>query len=231
MSLKQTIRQTIASGEQTGESPLLPTAAVITAALLYATLPAKFISGSSGLVTFARVLVPLLSIGLIIPLALTTRRRLVHSVTRRTAALIVIALLSTANTISIVLLVHLIVVGHKVNGHELIRAAIHIWCTNVIVFALWFWELDGGGPLSRRLERAQYPDFLFPQTDQPAYAPPDWQPLFLDYLYVSFTNAMAFSPTDTMPLTRWAKFLMLVQSAASLLLLAMVAARAVNILQ
>ena len=75
------------------------------------------------------------------------------------------------------------------------------------------------------------PDFLFPQQAAPEFAPPNWQPRFLDYLYLSFTNATAFSPTDTMPFTRWAKMLMLAESGASLLLLVMVAARAVNILQ
>jgi len=123
------------------------------------------------------------------------------------------------------------VTGHKVNGHELIIAAIHIWCTNVIAFALWFWQLDSGGPVARRRRTGVPPDFLFPQQAAPEFAPPNWQPRFLDYLYLSFTNATAFSPTDTMPFTRWAKMLMLAESGASLLLLVMVAARAVNILQ
>jgi hypothetical protein len=101
---------------------------------------------------------------------------------------------------------------------------------NVIVFGLWFWQLDGGGPVARRSEKRRVADFLFPQQTIPELAA-DWQPNFIDYLYVSFTNATAFSPTDTMPLSQWAKILMLVQSAAALLLAVMVAARAVNILQ
>jgi len=105
-----------------------------------------------------------------------------------------------------------------------------MWCLNVLVFALWFWELDNGGPVARMHAGAAGRDFLFPQQTEPAVAPPSWRPLFLDYLYVSFTNATAFSPTDAMPLTRWAKMLMLVESAASLVLALMVAARAVNIL-
>ncbi len=217
--------------EEVGESRLLPAAAVLTAAGLYATLPAKFISGSTGFLSVARWVVPALALALIVPLALTApKRRLVRSIRRRTAALVVISVLTAANTASIVLLVHLIVNAHKVNGHELIRAAIHIWCTNVIVFGLWFWQLDSGGPMERRRAEGRPPDFLFPQVATPEFAPENWQPTFLDYLYVSFTNAMAFSPTDTMPLTQWAKTLMLVESGASLLLLVMVAARAVNIL-
>lgn len=121
-------------------------------------------------------------------------------------------------------------IGRHVAAHELIRAAIHMWCTNVIVFALWFWQLDSGGPMVRHAEASTTPDFLFPQTATPEFASPGWRPKFLDYLYVSFTNATAFSPTDAMPLTQWAKMLMLVESASSLLLLVMVAARAVNIL-
>lgn len=222
----------LARADVLGESSLLPIAAVLTAAGLYATLPAKFIAGSSGLITAARLFVPALSVALILPLALSApKRRFIASIPRRTFALAVVALLTIAETGSIVLLVYLIVNGHKVNGHELIRAAIHIWCTNVIVFSLWFWQLDAGGPRARLLENRTGRDFLFPQFAAPELAPPHWRPTYLDYLYTSFTNAMAFSPTDVMPLTRWAKMLMLVQSAASLLLLTMVAARAVNILK
>jgi hypothetical protein len=105
-----------------------------------------------------------------------------------------------------------------------------MWCLNVLVFALWFWELDNGGPAKRRTAGMEGSDFLFPQQtpDVPAA---DWRPLFLDYLYVSFTNATAFSPTDTLPLSRWAKMLMLLEAAASLVLALMVAARAINILK
>jgi hypothetical protein len=177
--------------------------------------------------------VPAVAAALIIPLALTAQdRRGVYSFRRRTIMLGVIAILSVANTGSIVLLVKLIVDGSHVDGHQLIRAAIHIWCTNVLTFGLAYWQLDSGGPVARRgTALAQRPDFLFPQMTAPEFAEKDRRPLFLDYIYVAFTNAVAFSPTDAMPLTRTAKTLMLVQSGASLLLLAMVAARAVNILK
>jgi hypothetical protein len=106
-----------------------------------------------------------------------------------------------------------------------------MWCLNVLVFALWFWELDNGGPAARRTAGPEGRDFLFPQQAAPELTEAVWRPLFLDYLYVSFTNATAFSPTDAMPLSRWAKMLMLVESAASLVLALMVAARAINILK
>ncbi|MBV9547646.1 MAG: hypothetical protein JOY61_25010, partial [Chloroflexi bacterium] len=110
-------------------------------------------------------------------------------------------------------------------------SAMQIWLTNVIVFGLWYWELDRGGPSARVRADHREPDFLFPQMITPAVAPADWYPRFWDYLYVAFTNATAFSPTDTMPLTVVAKSLMTIQSIVSLLTVALVAARAVNILQ
>ncbi|MFI9808656.1 hypothetical protein ACIHEJ_30590 [Streptomyces sp. NPDC052301] len=106
-----------------------------------------------------------------------------------------------------------------------------IWVTNVIVFALWYWEWDRGGPMARVRGRHQYADFLFVQMQSPELAPPDWEPAFLDYLYLSFTNATAFSPTDVMPLTRWSKMLMMLQSSVSLVTVVLVVARAVNILK
>jgi uncharacterized membrane protein len=106
-----------------------------------------------------------------------------------------------------------------------------IWLTNVIVFALWYWEWDRGGPMARVLGQRQYADFLFAQMQNPESAPPDWEPAFLDYLYLSFTNSTAFSPTDVMPLSRWAKMLMMLQSSVSLVTVVLVVARAVNILK
>ena len=221
----------MASTAELGESSLLPAAAVLTAAGLYATLPARFIANSGGLIGAVRLVVPAVAVMLVVALVLAAPGKGRNApVSRRTLMLAAIAMLALANIASIYLLVHLIVNGHTVNGHELIRAAIHIWCTNVIVFALGYWQLDAGGPRARRQGQRRPPDFLFPQAVAPEFATPGWQTMFLDYVYVSFTNAIAFSPTDAMPLTRRAKMLMLFQSSASLLLLAMVAARAVNIL-
>jgi hypothetical protein len=239
---KQTagVQLPLAAVEELGESPVWPALAVITAAGLYATLPGKFIVGSgSGAFGALRWLVPALTVVLLVPLALTVpNARLVRQVgrhaqtlglSRRLASGGVIALLSLTNGISIILLVHLLVGGAHTQANLLLRAGIHLWITNVLVFALWFWQLDGGGPLARRLNPAYVWDFLFPQQ---MLGEPErrWQPTFIDYLYVAFTNATAFSPTDAMPLTRRAKVLMIAQSAASLLLAIMVVARAVNIL-
>jgi uncharacterized membrane protein len=105
-----------------------------------------------------------------------------------------------------------------------------IWLTNVIVFSLWYWELDRGGPVARAHATRAHPDFLFAQMQNPELAPSDWEPGFADYLYLSFTNATAFSPTDVLPLSRWAKLTMMLQSAVSLATVALVIARAVNIL-
>jgi len=106
-----------------------------------------------------------------------------------------------------------------------------IWLTNVIVFALWYWEFDRGGPAARAHAVKPYPDFQFVQMATPELAAPHWEPAFGDYLYLAFTNAAAFSPTDVMPLSRWAKMAMLVQSAISMITVALVIARAVNILR
>jgi hypothetical protein len=112
-----------------------------------------------------------------------------------------------------------------------VLASINIWRTNVIVFSPWFLQLDGGGPSKRTPgQTGRDRDFLFPQLENPEQAPVGWRPMYLDYLYTSFTNAAAFGPTDTLPLTAWAKLLMLVESGASLLTPVMVASRAVNVI-
>src|SRR5262249_26118113 len=107
--------------------------------------------------------------------------------------------------------------------------ALTVWGTNVNTFGLWFWEFDRGGPVRRLQPDLPPPDFQFPQMENPQLAEPGWKPHLLDYLYVSFTNSVAFSPTDAMPLTRRAKMLMLSESAVSSVTILLVAARAVNI--
>jgi hypothetical protein len=225
-----------------GESPLWPTAAIITSAILYADLPSRFIAGSSaGAFTAARWVVPTLTVVLLAALvasvpggklmrSLNVRADRLH-VTRRWLSLALIAIVSAANSASIILLVHLLLHGAHANAPALLRAAVHMWVTNVLLFGLWFWQLDGGGPLERPKCAPHDRDFLFPQQTEPMLMAGGWQPKFLDYLFVSFTNAAAFSPTDTLPLSRWAKMLMLVEAAISLTLAVMVVARAVNILK
>ncbi|WP_246277861.1 DUF1345 domain-containing protein [Phytohabitans rumicis] len=114
-------------------------------------------------------------------------------------------------------------------GDVLVSGAV-IWLTNVIVFALWYWLLDRGGPAVRASATRLQPDFLFPQMTLPDLAHEKWRPVFVDYLYLAFTNSTAFSPTDTMPLARWGKMAMTVQSCVSFLIVVLVIARAVNAL-
>jgi uncharacterized membrane protein len=149
---------------------------------------------------------------------------------RRAVALTLIGVVSAANLLSLGLLVHYLLHTGRVTGIDLIRAGAEIWVTNVLLFAVWYWELDRGGPLARKLEECPAPDFLFPQMTEERLGRWDWRSNYVDYLYVSFTNATAFSPTDTMPLSSMAKMLMLVQSLTSLVTLGLVVARAVNIL-
>ncbi len=150
---------------------------------------------------------------------------------RRVAALVLISIVSAANLLSLVLLAHYLVgTTGRAGGQQLIIAGAEIWITNVLIFAIWFWEFDRGGPQGRRLAEMPAPDFLFPQYTEDYLGRWGWRPRYVDYLYTSFTNATAFSPTDTMPLSAWAKMAMLVQSLASLITLGLVVARAVNIL-
>jgi uncharacterized membrane protein len=222
------VRRAIPPAEELGESPLWPAAAILAAAGLYADLPSRFIAGAhAGAFGVVRWVVPGLTLLVLASLAaIRPRGRL----TRRRLAIGTIGIVSAANSVSIALLIHLLINGAHAQASTLLRAAVHMWLVNVLLFALWFWQLDGGGPLSRPSCTPAQRDFLFPQQTEEALAGSGWRPLFLDYLYVSFTNATAFSPTDTMPLSRWAKMLMLVQSAISLSLAVMVVARAVNIL-
>jgi hypothetical protein len=151
----------------------------------------------------------------------------------RAASTALLMLITAANAVSAVLLIHAILVKlpAAATAGPLLTSGASVWGTNVIAFGLWYWEFDRGGPVMRAEGTAAHPDFMFPQMASPELAPPDWKPHFVDYLYLSFTNATAFSPTDVMPLARWAKITMAVQSAVALAVGALVIARAVNILQ
>ncbi len=170
-----------------------------------------------------------LFIGLLIANPVRFERR---STTARAGSIVLVLLVTLANAWSAARLVLEIVDGRAAGTPvQLLTAGGTVWATNVIAFALWYWEFDRGGPVHRSMGRAQFPDLMFPQMASPELAPPDWETRFVDYLYLSFTNAAAFSPTDVMPLARWAKLTMLLQSAVSLALAALVIARAINILQ
>jgi hypothetical protein len=149
----------------------------------------------------------------------------------RWASYTLLAAITVDNTLSAVVLDIRILSGEVSNkAAVLLGSGAAIYITNVIVFGIWYWELDRGGPFVRRAGERPYPDFMFPQMTERELAPPDWRPEFIDYLYVSFTNVVAFSPTDTMPMARWAKAMMTVQSMVSFTTLALVIARAVNVL-
>ncbi|HLH59630.1 MAG TPA: hypothetical protein VKV33_10825 [Streptosporangiaceae bacterium] len=169
----------------------------------------------------------LVIVGVLNPHRIDRESRLIRGL-----SLTLVSALSLANAWSAGRLVVGLVRGTQGNaaGPLLISGGI-IWLTNVIVFALWYWEFDRGGPVARAHATRLYPDFQFVQMTTPQMAPPSWEPIFFDYLYLAFTNAAAFSPTDVMPLSRWAKAAMLVQSVVSIVTVALVVARAVNILR
>jgi uncharacterized membrane protein len=199
--------------------------AVLLAAALNFALPARYAMGP-GWLEGALVIV------ILIPLTLAAPRRVPDE--RRWQQLLAVALIAVVNLFnvsSLVLLIRQLVTDSKsITGSHLLVAALVIWVTNVIVFGLWYWEMDRGGPDERLKQSHAAPDFLFPQMITPGCSEGDWSPGFLDYVYVAFTNSTAFSPTDTYPLTPWAKALMTLQAVVSLIAIAIVASRAVNIL-
>jgi hypothetical protein len=147
------------------------------------------------------------------------------------ATWVLLAAITIDNTASAVMLDIRIITGEVSNNAAvLLGSGAAIFVTNIIVFGIWYWELDRGGPFARHVGERPVPDFLFPQMTTPHVAKPDWRPTFVDYLYVSITNVMAFSPTDTMPLARWAKALMTIQAMVALSTAALVISRAVNVL-
>ena len=201
--------------------------ALLACIALYVVLP-------DSLVIKPKWLVPVLLAVLIIPLAFTHRHR--HPGEPRwlrPTSIGLIALVNIANIVSVIFLIQRQFWANSSqiqSGRTLFFSGILIWSTNVIVFALWYWEIDRGGPSARGSENERWPDFQFPQMENPKLAPENWHPSFYDYLYLAFTDASAFSPTDAMPLTRLSKGLMTVESAVSMLTIFIVVTRAVNIL-
>jgi uncharacterized membrane protein len=162
---------------------------------------------------------------LLVPLAWSVpRHRLEQMGRRRTVALALVGVITAANVLALAALIASLLKAQEKSGAELLLKGATIWSTNVVTFGLLFWELDRGGPMRRGAPAPPPPDFQFPQDENPAL------PRLVDYVYISFTNATAFSPTDAMPLTRRMKMLMLAESAISAITVLLVAARAVNIL-
>jgi uncharacterized membrane protein len=197
---------------------------ILSAIALQLSLPDRLTAGPTWLL-------PGLEGALLIGMFMATPRQLEQEhPRRRMVALGLTALVSAANIYSLAALTHLLLHGHANKGRELIISGMLIWLTNFLIFALWYWEADRGGPGKRAAGHDGAPDFLFPQMTDDRIEPLDWRPRFIDYLYVSLTNATAFSPTDTMPLTATAKSIMGIQSLVSLVTIGLIVSRAVNIL-
>jgi uncharacterized membrane protein len=149
---------------------------------------------------------------------------------RRTGLLLIAVMVVSAMAFTGVLIADL-VTGSEITSDPatLLVAGAKVWLTNVIAFALLYWQLDGGGPAQRAHRLPRHPDFGFPQLLTPELAPPAWRPQFIDYLYIALTTANAFSPADTPPLATWAKVAMAVQALVSFVIVGLVVARAVNV--
>ena len=201
-------------------------AALLTAACLTALLP--------GQLRFApRFLVPGLELALLVALVVGDPGRIdQRDKWIRWASLTLVTLLILGALWATGLLIHELIEGKSAVANDpakLLASGSIVWVSNNIAFSLFYWDLDGGGSAARLHLAPRYPDLAFPQQLSPELAPPRWRPLFIDYLYLGFTNATAFSPTDVMPLAPWAKVAMTVQSLVSLAILGLVVARAVNV--
>lgn len=208
----------------TGESPWPAQLTVLVAIGLQLALPERLTVGPSWLV-------PALEGALLAGMFVATPNELRHEhAGRRRVALGLTAFVSAANVYSLGALTHYLLHHEVANGRALIGSGLLIWLTNFLIFALWYWELDRGGPGVRAAGHDGPPDFLFPQMSDDHIEPVGWRPRFIDYLYVSLTNATAFSPTDTMPLSGMAKTVMGLQAMVSLVTIGLIVSRAVNIL-
>ena len=212
--------------------------AVLAATLLYITLPPRLTIGPVWIA-------PALVLFVLIPLSVFAPRRHVETTRSRIASIALIAIVNFFNLASVLLLVASFFRPEKTAFHQpgfLLHFGAQIWFTNILVFALWFWELDGDGPDARAQATSatdfENADFLFPQMQMsiagagtlPTCVDRLWKPQFFDYFYVAFTCATAFSPTDVMPLSRWAKALMTAEALVSLITIAIVLARAISLI-
>ena len=205
------------------ESRLPASIATLVIAALYLALPSELSLGPD-------VIFPIVAVLGVLPLTIADALGFHHALLR-VLALTLLGCTAASNGASLVLLVReLLATNTHMSGRQLLAGALTVWLANVLVFALWYWELDRGGPRRREFDGGDTPDFLFPQMTDAKELMPGWQPAFSDYLYFSSTNATAFSPTDTMPLTGIAKLLMSAQALSSFVLVVLVTARAVNIL-
>ncbi len=204
--------------------PMWPSlVALLAAGGLYAALPESLAIGPKGLL----VAIVLLAL---VPTEIAHSRGC-HKYCRP-VGLFVISSVTVGMIVSVVLLVKAIFVN-QVQPEQLLQSAIALWLTNVLVFAVWYWRLDAGGPHQRNLRGEHnhtFAAFLFPQMTLPGPEHDSWAPLFIDYLFLAFNTSTALSPTDVPVLSRWAKVLMMLQAVISLAVVVLLAARAVNIL-
>lgn len=150
----------------------------------------------------------------------------------RTAEFLAVGIALTLNSLNLLLAAYNLVENPgKLEPVPLFYTSVGIWSGNVLIFTLLYWLIDGGGPDARLSGTAKYPDFVFPAMEDDEHVPPGWQPDIIDYLFLGFTTSTAFSPTEAMPITSRAKLLMIVQSSVSLITIAIVAARTINILK
>ena len=193
--------------------------ALVVIGVLYALLPFRISIGPSWLLLpFEGVLLLPLVIALLI-------RRRVSPATFRVGSRILLGIVTIAFAVGIANLMFNL---PRQKGFVLIYSGLLLYGFNILMFALWYWQIDGGGPEQRRTSDRQAADFLFPQ--QLGGLDENWAPQFFDYLYLAFTAATAFSPTDTMPLSHRAKFLMMIESFFALILIGSVVSRAINII-
>ncbi len=204
-----------------------PVVAMLAIGGLYAALPATLLAGAP------RWLVVAIVVGLIVPMVVS--HYVGNHALHQTLGYVLNSIVTVALILSLALLLFE-VTQHEVSPPQLLRSAGLLWIANILIFASWYWRLDGGGPQARARTLGHTDGaFLFPQMTMPADAKiaageQEWQPNFVDYLFLAFNTSTAFSPTDVPVLSRWAKSIMMVQALISLLVIALLAGRAVNIL-
>lgn len=208
------------------ESRWLGGFAVLAVVVIVSILPGR-ISLAPAWVPFA------LGVVMIVPMAgaaLTAGKGLWEKLERTAAVLFFVIVVSGAVVLLLKLVRLMVNRADEISGLQLLSSSIGVWVTNVLAFSLLYWQLDRGGPGAREHSENMRPDWQFPQTSCPDDAPVGWRPTFVDYLFLAYSTATAFSPTDALPLTSRAKLLMMLESAISLATIVVVASRAINIL-
>jgi hypothetical protein len=215
-----------AAPEPSGAEPRWPmTAAVLTATILYVGTPHR--GRVPGWWLFPVVQLVLLGILIAQDPGRIDRR----SPTLRRLMVSLLVVMTAGTVLGVVVLGYdILVAAEGVTATVLLGRGAAIWVANVIIFSLWYWEFDRGGPAERAAGSPVPASFAFPENATPELASAGWRPEYPDYLYLAFTNATAFSPTDTLPVRRWAKLTMMVQSSLSLVIAILVFARAINVL-